>query len=152
MASARPIAVVRLSAKIDTSVAKEMSAQHRERAEDRHAADGHRQRCGQQAAEHPDQDEEAQRDRERLHQQQVALRLLGDLDVDHRDAARAHGDAVAGRGDLVGQLLGVLLLLGSRSPLMPATTSPAVRSLLTRSAAAAGGVVHGEVTFATCGD
>ena len=35
---------------------------------------------------------------------------------------------------------------------MPATIRPAVRSLLTRSAAAAGGVVHGDVTFATCGD
>ena len=35
---------------------------------------------------------------------------------------------------------------------MPAAIRPAVRSLLTRSAAAAGGVVHGDVTFATCGD
>jgi hypothetical protein len=35
-------------------------------------------------------------------------------------------------------------------PLMPATISPDVRCLLTSSAAACGGVVHGEVTFTTC--
>ena len=74
-------------------------------------ADGDRQRGGQQAAEHPDEHQEAQRDRQRLHHQQVALRLLGDLDVDHRGAARPDGDAVAVVGHSVGQLLGVLLLL-----------------------------------------
>ena len=37
-------------------------------------------------------------------------------------------------------------------PVMPATTRPAVLSLLTSSAAAGGGAVHAEVTCATCGD
>ena len=88
MASARPMAAVRLSAKIDTSVAKEITRSTASAPRIAMHADGDRQRRGQQAAEHPDQHEEAQRDGDRLHQQQVALRLLGDLDVDHGDAAR----------------------------------------------------------------
>ena len=85
--------------------------QNRESAEDRHHTDGHRQRGGHQAAERPDQHEKTQRDRQRLHQQQVTLRLLGDLDVDHCGSTRPDGDAVAVVRHLVGQLLGVLLLL-----------------------------------------
>ena len=38
------------------------------------------------------------------------------------------------------------------SPVMPATMSPDVRSRLTRSAAADGGAVHGDVTWATCSE
>ena len=75
--------------------------QHRERAQDRHPADGDRQRGGEQAAEHPDQHQEAERNGDRLHQQHVVLRLLGDLRVDHREAAGPHGDAVAVVGELM---------------------------------------------------
>ena len=112
MASARPIAVVRLSAKIDTSVAKEIERRTARAPSIAMHADGDRQRSRQQAAEHPDQHDEAQRDRERFHHQQVALRLVGDLDVDHRDAARPDGDTAAVVRHLVGQFLGVLLLVG----------------------------------------
>jgi hypothetical protein len=62
------------------------------RAEDRHHADSFRKRGGHQPA-------------------QVALRLFGDLDVDHRGFTRPHGDPVVADGHLVGQFLGVLLLL-----------------------------------------
>jgi hypothetical protein len=40
------------------------------------------------------------------------LRLLGELDVDHRVAAGSDGHAVAVVHDLLRQLLGVLLLCG----------------------------------------
>src|SRR5258705_1430149 len=83
--------------------------QNRESAEDRHYADADRQRGGNQAAERPDKNQKTQRDRQRLHQQQVALRLLGDLDVDHRGSTRQDGDAGVVVRHLVGQLLGVLL-------------------------------------------
>ena len=69
-------------------------AQHRKGAENRHSADGHRQRCCDQAAKYPDQHEEAEWNRDRFHHQQVALRLLGDLNVDHCGAACPHGGAV----------------------------------------------------------
>ena len=85
--------------------------QHRECAEDRHHADSYRQRGGHQSAERPDQHEKTQRDRQRLHHHQVALRLFGELDVDHRGATRPHGDAVVVAGHLVGQLVGQFLLL-----------------------------------------
>ncbi len=88
--------------------------QYRKGAQNRHAADRHRQRRGQQATEHPDQHQEAQRNCDRLHQQQVVLRLVGDLHVDHRDPARPHGDAVAIVRHLLGQLLGILLLVSFR--------------------------------------
>ena len=101
--------MLRFSAKIDTSVTKVMRPQHRHRAEDREHADGQRQRRGQQAAEHPHQHHEAQRDRDGFHHQQVFFALPVDLDIGHRLAAGAHGDAVAVVHELVGQLLGVLL-------------------------------------------
>jgi hypothetical protein len=77
-----------------------------EGAQDRHPADrdGHRGR--QESTEHPHQHREAQRYRQRLHQQQVALRLFGDLHVDHRGAAGAHGHPVAVVDQFVGQLCG----------------------------------------------
>ena len=123
MASARPNAVLRLSAKIDTSVVKVISAQHRQRAQDRHYADGHRQRCGQQPAEHPDQHNEAQRDGDRLHQQQVALGLLGDLRIDHRDPARAHSDALWSCANCCRQRSAYFWALFS-PPVIPATIKP----------------------------
>ena len=83
--------------------------QHRHRTQDREAADGQRQRRGDQAAEHPDQHDEAERNRDGFHCQQVFLALIVDLDIGHRLAARAHGDAVAVVDESVGQLLGVLL-------------------------------------------
>ena len=54
-----------------------------------------RQRRGQQTTEHPDQHQKAQRDGQRLHQQQVALVLTVDLVVDHRRSAGANRDAIA---------------------------------------------------------
>ncbi len=90
---------------------KRDQSQHSESAEDCDDADADRQRCGHQAAERPDEHQKTQRDRQRLHHQQVALRLLGDLDVDHRGSARPDGDAAVVVRHLVGQLSGVLLLL-----------------------------------------
>ena len=68
-----------------------------------------RQRRGQQPAEHPDQHQEAERNRQRLHQQQVALVLTVDLVVHHRCSAGAHRDAVAVMHDSGRDLLGVVL-------------------------------------------
>ena len=81
-------------------------------AENGHQPDGDGQRGGEHAAEHPHQHQEAERNRDGLHQQQVVLGLLGDLQVDHRRPAGAHDDAVAVAGDLVGQVFGVGLLAG----------------------------------------
>ena len=89
--------------------------QHGEGSEDGHHADRERQRGGEQAAEHPDEYQEAERDDDRLHQQQVVLRLFGDLDVDHRGAAGADHDPVAVPGDLLHQRLGVALLHALRA-------------------------------------
>ena len=58
-------------------------AQDGHRAQDRHQPNGNRE-CGrQQAAEHPDQHEEAQRNGDRLHQQQIALQQGVDLRIHH---------------------------------------------------------------------
>lgn len=62
---------------------------------------GHRQPGGQQPTEHPDQHQEAQRNRDQLHHQQVVFVLPIDLGVLHRRAAGTDGDAVAVMGDFV---------------------------------------------------
>ena len=84
-------------------------AQHRHRTQDREPTHGQWQHRGHEAAEHPDEHHEAQRDRDGFHKQQIFFALAVDLDVGHRVATRAHGEPVAVVHQPIGQLLGVLL-------------------------------------------
>ncbi len=83
--------------------------QHRHRSDDGQPAQHDGQGGGQQPTENPNQHQKAQRNREGLHQQQVALVLVIDLGVDHRQSAGSDGDAVAVVHDLLGNGLGVVL-------------------------------------------
>ena len=83
--------------------------QHRHRTQDRKGADGQRQRRCQQATEHPHQHQEAERNRDGFHEQQVFFALAVDLYICHRFAAGADRDTVSVVNKPFGELLGVLL-------------------------------------------
>ena len=103
--------------------------------------------------EHPHQHHEAQRDRDRLHQQHVPLGLGVDLRVHHRRAARAAPSRRGVRGSTVAEMSSTSAWACSGAvfspPVIPASTRPERPSRLTSSADAGGFVVHADTTPTT---
>ncbi len=84
-------------------------AQHRHRPQGRETTDGQMQGGRQQAAEHPHQHDEAQRNGDRFHEQQVAFALAADLRVDHGLTAILHRHPGPVMNKFSRERLGVLL-------------------------------------------
>ncbi len=151
MASARPMAVIRLRAKIETSVANEMVRSTAMVPKIAIAPTA----TGSAAAIRPPNTQTSTRKLSGIATDSITSRSRCDCSVicTSTIATPPVRTVAPLRSCVTSAASSLAYFCWSPSfPLMPATISPDVRSLLTSSAAACGGAVHGDVTSTTCGE